>query len=143
VETSRACEQGDALLFSAGNRAIVDEACRSATVGKLTADALYVHETAVAELPPVLRVYEGCARVLVGRVEGSNVLKLYRTKPAISYLSYPEFDSAAHPVLHGSLKVDLQSLRVKYRDYTSSANRPILHRKEQFDVAALNSDVKA
>ena len=120
------------MLFSAGKPAVIDAACRSAQVGKLTGDALYVHESALAELPSVLRVYEGCARVLVGRIEGSNVVKLHRFVPLISYASYPEFETIAHPALRGSLIVDLKSLRVKYRDYSGSNNRPILHRKERF-----------
>ena len=133
---SRACEQSDSLLFSAGSTPTIDAACRSAQVGKLTGDALYVHETALTDLPAVLRVYEGCARVLVGRVDGGNVIKLHRFAPIISYASYPDFDTVAHPPLVGSLICDLRDLRVKYRDYTGSQNRPILHRKEQFVAAS-------
>ena len=129
---SRACEQADALLFSAGKRDAIEHACNSSNVGKLTPEALYFHESALSEVPPLLRVYEGCARVLVGRVEGSNVVKLHRGKPAVSYLSYPGFETVAHPPLYGSLLVDLQRIRVAYRDYSHSDNRPILHRKEQF-----------
>jgi DNA phosphorothioation-associated putative methyltransferase len=129
---SRACEQADVLLFSAGKPEAINNACSSSPVGKITPDALYLHESALGDLPPLLRVYEGCARVLVGRVEGGNIIKLHRTKPAVSYLSYPEFETVAHPPLCGSLKVDLQKLRVKYLDYAGSENRPILHRKEQF-----------
>jgi DNA phosphorothioation-associated putative methyltransferase len=129
---SQACQEADELLFSAGKPAIVDNACRVAQVGKLTGDALYVHECALSDLPSVLRVYEGCARVLVGRVEGGNIVKLHRFAPVISYVSYPQFEKVAHPPLLGSLIVDLQSLRVRYRDYSASRNRPILHRKEEF-----------
>lgn len=133
---NRAREQADSLLFSAGKSSAIEEACCSSTVGKLTGEAIYLHESAVSELPPLLRVYEGCARVLVGRVEGANVVKLHRGRPAVSYLSYPGFETVAHPALYGSLIVDLQKLRVKYRDYASSENRPILHRKDQFISAA-------
>jgi len=129
---NRASEQADALLFSAGNAGAIADACCSSAVGKLTAEALYFHESALSEMPPLLRVYEGCARVLVGRVEGGNIIKLHRSKPAVSYLSYPGFQTVAHPPLYGSLMVDLRKLRVKYRDYASAENRPILHRKEQF-----------
>jgi len=129
---SRACEQADDLLFSAGRRETIENACSSSKIGKLTQEALYLHETALSELPPVLRVYEGCARVLVGRVEGGNIIKLHRGRPTVSYLSYPAFENVGHPTLSGSLLVDLQKLRVSYRDYANSENRPILHRKEQF-----------
>ena len=83
-------------------------------------------------LPPLLRVYEGCARAYIGNVEGANLIKLNRETPQISYLSYPEFERDPHPALIGSLIVSLQSLDVSYRDYSESENPPILHRKETF-----------
>jgi DNA phosphorothioation-associated putative methyltransferase len=94
---SRACEQADELLFSAGKQSAVDRACTSAGLGKLTEEALDVHLSVLGELPPLLRVYEGCARVLVGRIEGANVIKLRRARGRVSYLSYPEFDRVADP----------------------------------------------
>jgi DNA phosphorothioation-associated putative methyltransferase len=65
-------------------------------------------------------------------VEGANVVKLHREAPQVSYLGYPDFDENAHPALLGSLLVNLQTLRVSYRDYSTSDNPPILHRKEEF-----------
>lgn len=127
-----ACQAGDDLLFSLSDRATLDTALGSAPVGKLTQSALYVHADALSVLPPMLRVYEGCARVLVGSVPEANIIKLHRLKPEISYLSYPTFESDAHPALAGSLLVNLQWRRIAYRDYTESDNPPILHRKEQF-----------
>ena len=127
-----ACAAADDLLFSAGNQQLLDAACRKARVGKLTPTALYAHESAVGELPAILRVYEGCARGYIGKVEGANIFKLHRWKPQVSYLSYPRFDRDAHPALAGSLVVPLRTFHIKYRDYTDSDNPPILHRKEEF-----------
>jgi DNA phosphorothioation-associated putative methyltransferase len=129
---TKACVLGDDLLFSAGNRELVDEACRTSQIGKLTPEALYVHTTALPRLSPVLRAYDGCARALVGAVEGANIVKLHREKPGISYLRYPGFEKDAHPVLAASLKVDLITCRIKYTEYLDSTNPPILHRKEHF-----------
>ena len=50
----------------------------------------------------------------------------------VSYLSYPDFESDPHPALASSMTVHLQTFRVRERDYTSSRNPPILHRKETF-----------
>ncbi len=129
---TRACKEADSLLFSAGDRAAVDKACRAAAVGKLTPTALYVHISALSQLPALLRVYEGCARAYIGAVEEATIIKLHRELPQISYLSYPEFDHDPHPALAASLLVPLQTFRVQRRDYTSSNNPPILHRKETF-----------
>ena len=125
------CAAADALLFSAGDQDAVDRACRRAPVGKLLPDALYVHHTAVAQLPPVLRVYEGCARQLAGAVDGLTLVKLSRRRPRVSYLVYESFDRVAHPALQSSIVADLKGLRLHFRDYTRSANPPVLHRKER------------
>ena len=131
----RACSIADALLFSVGNPDNVDRACQGASVGKLTRTALYIHSSALQDLPSVLRMYEGRAQALVGNVQGANVLKLHRAKAAISYLSYPNFEKDPHPAPSNGLQVDLQTFDIKYRNYAGSDNPPILHRKEEFVAA--------
>ena len=129
---SRACSLADDLLFSAGDRVAVEQACRRASVGKLTRQALYVHESALSQLPPILRAFEGCARAYIGVVEGANIIKLHRDQPQVSYLSYPDFERDPHPALASSLVVPLQTFKIRYRTYRDSPNPPILHRKETF-----------
>jgi DNA phosphorothioation-associated putative methyltransferase len=127
-----ACLQADRLLVACGDPAIVLVNARSSKVGKQTPSALYVHKSALAELPPVLQVYEGCARVLSGTVEHANLVKLSVTAPQVSYLSYPRFDRDAHPTLSSAVTVHLRRLSVDWRDYSRSENPPLLHRKEEF-----------
>lgn len=127
---SRACQAADELLFSAGKRDLIQQACRTSPVGKLTADALYVHTSALQHLPPVLRVYEGCARGYIGVVDGANIVKLHRHKPQVSYLQYPKFEKDPHPALAASLKIPLDTFHIDYREYSKSTNPFILHRKE-------------
>lgn len=127
-----ACREADRLLFSAGKNEQVDRACREAEFGKLTPDAIYFHVSGLARMPPVLRALEGCARVMVGEVEGTSLIKLRRGRPKVSYLSYPEFDDVAHPPLAFSVVVQLDTMVAKYYDYSGRANPPILHRKEAF-----------
>jgi len=129
---NRACELADKLLFSAGDRESVEQAAKSSQVGKLTQSSLYLHASALSRISPLLRVYEGCARALIGAVEGANIIKVHRDRPQVSYLSYPDFEKDPHPPLSASLLVDLQTLRLSYREYSDSDNPPILHRKEEF-----------
>jgi DNA phosphorothioation-associated putative methyltransferase len=128
----RACALADDLLFSAGNPQAIDAACRATMVGKLTPSALYVHISVVSQLPPILRIYEGCARTYIGIAEGVNLIKLHRGMPQVSYLAYPDFERDPHPVLVAALIVPLKTFRIQYRDYTDAKNPPILHRKETF-----------
>lgn len=127
-----ACAAADALLFHAGDQSAIDKACRESVIGKLTPEALYVHVTALPQLDPLLRVYEGCARTLTGTVDRANIIKLNRIEPKVGYHVYPDFDRAPHPSLEASVRADLRRLDVKYRDFTNSGNPPILHRKETF-----------
>jgi DNA phosphorothioation-associated putative methyltransferase len=127
-----ACGRADRLLFAAGDPMVIALHARASTVGKMTGNALYVHDEALHRLPAVLRVYEGCARAYVGTIEGANVVKLLTGKPQVSYLSYPDFDADPHPALHSSVAVDLARLDVEWREFAERTNPPILHRKELF-----------
>ena len=127
-----ACDKADRLLFSVGNQSAIDAECVRSDLGKITREALYVHREYVALLSPVLRVYEGCAQALTGAVEGATIVKLNRLEPKIAYLEYSEFEREPHPALRASVRADLRGLRVKFRDFSTSENPPILHRKETF-----------
>lgn len=127
-----AAEEADRLLFGVGSIEAVDVAARESTIGKMTPEAIYVHVTALDELPPVLRVYEGCGQALTGRIDEATIVKLHRQKPQVSYLSYPDFDRDPHPSLATVVIARLRDLRVSFRDFRESENPPVLHRKETF-----------
>lgn len=127
-----ACGQADLLLRTVADRDKVSATCNQSQIGKLTAEALYVHVSALHLLHPLLRVYEGCARILTGTVTDANIIKLSRTGPKVSYLSYPDFDRDPHPALATSTRADLRRLDVKRLDFRESTNPPVLHRKETF-----------
>jgi DNA phosphorothioation-associated putative methyltransferase len=81
------------------------------------------------------RTLSGCARGLLGSVEGANLVKLHHDAPAVSYLTYPHFEKDPHPALAGSMIVHLRQRQLDGRDYRASSNPPILHRKETFVTA--------
>ena len=127
-----ACEAADELLFQLGNDKHLNAAMEGAKVGKLTGSALYVHVTAVSELPLLARLFEGCARTYAGTIEGATLVKLHRHKPQVSYLAYPRFNEDPHPALLTSVVVDLGRLAVRFFDYSGAEDPPVLHRKELF-----------
>jgi DNA phosphorothioation-associated putative methyltransferase len=129
---ARACKEADELLFRAGDAVAIDEACGRSRVGKLLPDSLYVHRSALDYLEPLLRVYEGCGRAYLGEIEGANIVKLHRQSGKLSYLTYPDFDDDPHPCLLRSVKLCLRTRELDCYDHASSANPPILHRKEAF-----------
>lgn len=127
-----ACLQADRLLLACGDQAMLYVNARGSKIGKQTPSALYVHRSAMAEIPPILQVYEGCARVLAGTVGSANMIKLSVTESKVSYLTYPDFDRDPHPTLRSAISVNLHNLSVNWRDYSRSDNPPLLHRKEEF-----------
>jgi len=127
-----ACVAADQLLHSLADTGAVNDAIRQCTFGKLTAEALYVHALFISELPPLLRVYEGAARIATGDVDDATIIKLNRLKPQVSFLVYPDFETDPHPALEASIVSKLGERRVKFRDFSKSTSPPILHRKELF-----------
>ncbi|WP_226355086.1 DNA phosphorothioation-associated putative methyltransferase [Pseudonocardia sp. ICBG601] len=126
------CAQADRLLAMCGDQAMLFMNARSSAIGKQTPSALYVHRSAVSAMPPVLQVYEGCARVLAGTVASANIIKLSVAEPQVSYLAYTNFERDAHPTLESAVTVNLRKRTVEFRDYSKSENPPLLHRKEEF-----------
>ena len=129
---SQACTRADTLLFGAGDPAAINAACQRTAVGKLVDNALIVHRTALDQLPPLLRIYEGCARALVGDIDEANLIKLHRYSGKVSYIAYPDFDATPHPPLRLRVKVTLPSLAIDFFDYSNWQDPPLLFRKEQF-----------
>lgn len=124
-------EIADEMLFAVGDLAEISQLCQQSPIGKLTPRSLCVHIDALDRLDPLLRIYEGCASRNIGRLEGATIIKIHTTKPKISYLFYPDFDTNPHPALAMAMEIDLRDLHVRYYDGDRSNNPPILHRKEQ------------
>ncbi|MGK7928902.1 MAG: DNA phosphorothioation-associated putative methyltransferase [Spirulina sp.] len=106
--------------------------CESSTIGKRLPTALYVHISALPALDRALQEYENDARQASEQIQGATLIKFNTEQPKLSYLFYPDFDTDPHPALQASIQVDLNTLTARYRDYSTSENPPILHRKETF-----------
>lgn len=127
----RAMEEGEEFLFSLAKPELIREACLAAPVGKRLPTDFYLHRSAEELLPPLLQVLLFAARQIVGEVD-YNILKIAMDGRKLSFLNYKDFDEVAHPLLLHSVRVHLPSASYVIRDYSSSENPPILHRKETF-----------
>ena len=126
----QACTIADLLLINVGDMNKIAHLCQTSNVGKQLNGAIAVHISALEKLPPLLRLYEGCASRNFYRLENANIVKLYYNKPKITYLVYPEFDTQAHPALQATMEVDLHNLSVTYHDISDETNPLILHQKD-------------
>ncbi len=126
----QACVIADLLLVNVGDMKKIAHLCKTSNIGKQLNNAIAVHISALTKLPPLLRLYEGCASRNFYRLENANIIKLYYNKPKITYLVYPEFDTLAHPTLQATMEVDLHNLSVTYHDISDETNPLILHQKD-------------
>ena len=131
----KACTLADLMLYSLGKTHIVADCCEDSAIGYKQHGSLSVHVSALEELDPLLRLYEGCANRTIGRLDGATIIKFHAHKPQISYLFYPDFDTNPHPALHNSMHIDLRDLSVRYQKFYNLSNPPILVRKEAFVTA--------
>lgn len=106
--------------------------CDRSQTGKRLPGALYVHISALPALERSLQDYENLARQHLKKLEGATLVKFSTDQPRVSYLSYPDFDTDAHPALQWSIQVDLVTSQVGVRNYNDTDNPPVLHRKETF-----------
>jgi DNA phosphorothioation-associated putative methyltransferase len=149
---ARASEEANALLFSVGRPEVIDAACRRSVQPRpgegenggqgdsplrpislspslhshpfcLVENALLVRRDALDRLEPVLRVYEGCARAVLGEVEEANVVKLHRYSGKVTYLQCDGLDSPA-PTVRLRIKVTLPRLAVDVFDYSDWPDPP-------------------
>ncbi len=126
-----ACGRADALLFRAGDPEAIDQACQRASVGQLVDNALILHRSSLDYLEPLLRIFEGCARALVGEIDEANVIKLHRFSGKVSYVAYPDFEKLPHPPLRQRIKVSLPTLSIDLFDYSNWQDPPLLFRKDE------------
>ncbi|WP_197502747.1 MULTISPECIES: DNA phosphorothioation-associated putative methyltransferase [unclassified Mycobacterium] len=126
-----ACARADRLLAKIRDDTYVRGAMQNSP-GKMTATAFYVHRRAASKIAVVLRLYEHCGFIAAGRPDGWNILKLDHRGRRVSWSSYPEFDAEPHPTLDWTYGVDMSSLESSFQNFGNRANRPLLHRKEEF-----------
>ena len=102
-------------------------------IGKKLPDSVYVHESAVKELPENLTalIIQTSKQFKIPN-QSWNIIKLFKNDFKITYLNYPDFDDDSYPQLKHSQIVDLQNQSTRKSNYTKSNNPPILHRKETF-----------
>jgi DNA phosphorothioation-associated putative methyltransferase len=126
-----ACHRADRLLLKLRDDTYLRNVMRN-SVGKMTPTAIYTHRRAVESMPVLLKLYEHCGAIAVGRPSDWDILKLSHEGRSVSWLGYPDFDRDPHPRLVWSYSVDMRKLEGSYRSYIESDNRPLLHRKHEF-----------
>ncbi|QUS61403.1 DNA phosphorothioation-associated putative methyltransferase [Synechocystis sp. PCC 7339] len=125
-----ACLLSDMMLFSLGDLQNLADIAQRSPVGICSKKALVVHISALENLDPLLRLYEGCASRTVGRLDNVTLVRFYLHEPKIAYIFCPDFDTNPHPRWQMMMQIGLQDLRVRYKEYDPDY-APVVHRKER------------
>ncbi|MFP4351178.1 MAG: DNA phosphorothioation-associated putative methyltransferase, partial [Desulfococcaceae bacterium] len=128
----QALTQGRDLLFQAGDPAVIAAYCRRMSFGHRDRQALYVHQNLLNDLPPVLRVYVGCAGVLYGDLRIADIIKIHQHSGKVSLLRFDDFENKPLPELQERIKIDLRRQEVFIFDHTTGPDRQLLYFKERF-----------
>jgi DNA phosphorothioation-associated putative methyltransferase len=124
-----AVSAGRDFLFQLGKPEMIQLAFAQARVGKRLPEDFYLHRSAERRLPPLLLLLVHAAHQIVGAID-YDVLKIALDGRKVSFLKYRDFDGIGHPELLYSARVHVPTSSCSIRDYSSSTNPPILHRKE-------------
>ncbi len=101
--------------------------------GKRLPTAIYIHRPGDWRIvPPELAATVERAMNACQPDPAWNLLKLHTDQVAITFLTYPNFDSDPHPALAEATKINLNTGAVVRTDFRKRANPPILHSKETF-----------
>ena len=126
----QACLLSDMMLFSLGDLQNLADIAQQSKIGICSKKALLVHISALEQLDPMLRLYEGCASRTVGRLENVTLVRFYLHEPKIAYICCPDFDNDPHPCWQMTMQISLQDLKVRYKQYDPDFT-PVVQRKDR------------
>ncbi len=132
---TQAQQEAKDLLFQIGDNALLSETCAEVEtrgLGWMDDDSLQLHSSLVEQLPPLLRVYVGCASHLVGDVSSADLVKIHLRSGKLSLMRFDDFFEQAQPKMLERVKVDLRKQEVQLFDYSSPYEPPYLYLKSRF-----------
>lgn len=104
----------------------------SLAYGKCLPQARYLFRPKGGDVPDQLLAEIHRAEVAARPDPSWNLLKIHTDQFALTFLSYPDFETDPHPALAEASKINLNTGSVVRTDYRARTNPPILHRKETF-----------
>ena len=109
------------LLFSiADTRAIHAECVRAAGDGLGWLDgqhSLQLDSRLINDLPPILRVYVGCAAILYGDPEEADLVKIHIQSGKLTLLLYDDYLGEPTPKLIERVKINLRRRTLRFYEY--------------------------
>jgi DNA phosphorothioation-associated putative methyltransferase len=124
------------LLFSVGKPEVVAEACQKAAesgFGYLEGGhSLQLLAASVEQLPAVLRCYVGCAAVLYGDVENSDLVKIHIRSGKLTLHRYDDFWGKPLPRLQERIKIKMREQDIEFFEYGGEFPEQYLYLKSRY-----------
>lgn len=131
-----AVESARSILFKVSRVELIAEACQQATeqgLGYLDeGEALHLHTSMVSELPALLRIYIGCATLLYGDIEQTDLIKIHIRSGKLSLMRYDDFENKAIPRLLERVKIKLREQTFELYEYGDTFEPTNLYLKSRF-----------
>ncbi|WP_342450221.1 DNA phosphorothioation-associated putative methyltransferase [Thiorhodococcus minor] len=128
--------QSTELLFRIADIAAIEDACREAAEHGLgwlePGQSLQLHVSLVEQLPPLLRIYVGCAAVLYGDYRNADLVKIHIASGKVSLMRYDDFEGRPLPRLIERVKIKLRDLDIDYFAYGEEYAPPFLFDKSRY-----------
>ena len=135
-------------MYSIGNIENIQHDCDEAAregYGYLHGEhSLDLHVSLLDTLPPILRVYVGCADMLSRCLSHADMIKIHIHSGKVTFSSYDDFYGSAVPELRERVKVSLWQRKVEYFDYIGPFEpRPLLFKSLYLPESSEHYDSQA
>lgn len=123
-------------LFQIADAAAIERACQSAAERGLgwlePGQSLQLHTRLVEQLPPLLRIYLGCAAALYGDYRQADLVKIHIASGKVSLLRFDDFANQPLPRLVERVKIKLREQHIDYFAYGDRYEPPFLYNKSRY-----------
>jgi DNA phosphorothioation-associated putative methyltransferase len=124
------------VLFQISHAERIASACQQAAeqgLGYLDEnEALQLHTSIVGQLPALLRIYIGCATVLYGDIEQTDLIKIHSQSGKLSLMRYDDFQNQPLPRLLERVKINLREQTFDLYQYGEEYEPTYLYLKSRY-----------
>ena len=128
--------RGIAQLFQIADVDAIALGCRYASEHGLgwldPGRSLQLHVSLVEQLPPLLRIYVGCAAVLYGDYRNADLVKIHIGSGKVSLMRYDDFEGQSLPRMVERVKIKLREQDIDYFAYGDDFEPPFLYHKSRY-----------
>jgi len=133
---TQAKEVARKLLFQIADVQTIEATCITAAERGLgfylSGESLELHSSLIDQLPPILRVYVGCAVVLYGDYRNADLVKIHVTSGKVSLMRYDDFEGKMLPRMIERTKIKLREQDIDYFAYGEEFEPPFLYQKSRY-----------